>query len=101
MTAEQSLLDLLSIQMKCEYLDGYNDGTFQPNKTISRAEVTAIVNRMLDRRADENFVSLHLDDLRWFSDVSRSHWAFYQIVEASNAHNYEKDGDTERWTELR
>lgn len=83
------------------WITGYSDGTFQPNKTISRAEVTAIVNRMLDRRADENFVSLHLDDLRLFSDVSRSHWAFYQIVEASNAHNYEKDGDTENWTELR
>ena len=69
MTVEQSLLDLLSIQMKCEYLDGYSDGTFQPNKTISRAEVTAIVNRMLGRVADETYIRRNEDELNTFHDL--------------------------------
>lgn len=83
------------------WITGYADGTFQPNKTISRAEVTTIVNRMLGRSADEDYVDGHEADLLLFSDVSKDYWAYYQIVEATNAHNYEKNGDTENWTKLR
>ena len=83
------------------WITGYSDGTFRPNKTISRAEVTTIVNRMLDRSADEDYVDRHEADLRLFPDVSKDYWAYYEIVEATNAHNYEKNGGTENWTKLR
>lgn len=83
------------------WITGYTDGTFQPNKTISRAEVTTIVNRMLGRSADKDYIDSHEADLRLFPDVSKDYWAYYQIVEATNAHNYEKNGDTENWIKLR
>lgn len=35
------------------WVGGYADGTFQPNQPITRAEVTKIVNRMLDRTPDK------------------------------------------------
>lgn len=82
------------------WITGYSDGTFQPNKTISRAEVTTIVNRMLGRSADEDYVDRHEADLHLFLDVNKDYWAYYQIVEATNAHNYEKNGNTENWTKL-
>lgn len=83
------------------WINGYSDGTFRPNQTITRAEVTTIVNRMLDRSADEDYVDRHEADLRLFPDVSKDYWAYYEIVEATNAHNYEKNGGTENWTKLR
>ena len=82
------------------WINGYPDGTFRPNDTISRAEVTTITNRMLGRAADEAFVDQHQDSLRIFTDLKDTHWAYYQIVEATNAHEYTKDNGTEDWTKL-
>ncbi|MDY3014214.1 MAG: S-layer homology domain-containing protein [Evtepia sp.] len=68
------------------WINGYEDDTFRPNNTITRAEVAAITNRMLDREADRGYVDAHADELRLFSDVDKGHWAYYTIVEASHAH---------------
>ena len=81
-------------------ISGYPDGTFRPNNTITRAEVTTIVNRMLGRAADKDYVDSHKDQLRQFPDVAQTNWAYYNIVEATNAHDYEKSGGTEDWTGL-
>ena len=79
---------------------GYEDGTFRPNNTITRAEVTTIVNRMLGRAADKDYVDDHMDELRQFPDVSKTNWAYYNIVEATNAHDYTKSSGTETWTNV-
>lgn len=41
------------------WITGYPDGTFCPNNTITRGEVTAIVNRMLARSADKVYIGEH------------------------------------------
>ena len=82
------------------WITGYPNGTFRPEQTITRAETTAVVNRMLGRSADTGYVNRYGDRLIQFSDVRASHWAYYQITEASNAHDYVKIGDTEEWTSL-
>lgn len=82
------------------WISGYSDKTFRPYQTITRAEVTTIVNRMLGRSADERYVDRHSEDLNQFSDVQSGHWAYHQIMEATNAHDYEKNGGTESWTKL-
>ena len=82
------------------WINGYEDGTFRPNNTMTRAEVTTIVNRMLGRAADKDYVDSHKDQLRQFPDVAQTNWAYYNIVEATNAHDYEKSGGTEDWTGL-
>lgn len=58
------------------------------------------VQQMLGRVADEAYVDAHQEELAQFSDVVKAHWAYYQIVEATNAHEYTKDNNTESWTEL-
>lgn len=83
------------------WITGYADGTFRPNTTIARAEVTTIVNRMLGRSADEDYVDRHEDDLRLFPDVSQDYWAYYQIAEATNAHDYTKKDNAESWIKLK
>lgn len=79
------------------WVNGYADGTFRPNATITRAEVTAIVNRMLGRSADKTYVNAHADKLTQFTDVSPYYWAYYDIMEAANAHNHTNNGGSETW----
>ena len=55
---------------------GYEDGTFLPEKTVTRAEVVTMVNRMLGRSATENIGAAA------FSDVESWHWANAQIAMA-------------------
>ena len=81
------------------WIHGYGDGTFRPQNPITRAEVTAIVNNMLGRAADEDFVDEHTDELTQFSDTEK-HWAYYHIVEATNDHDYTKPSSGENWTKL-
>jgi uncharacterized repeat protein (TIGR02543 family) len=73
-------------------------GRFQPDRNISRAEVVVMINRMLDRAADRPFADAH-SDLKRFSDVLPSHWAYYDIIEASNTHDYTRHNGDEFWTD--
>ena len=83
------------------WIGGYSDGTFRPNNTITRSEVTTIVNNMLARAADKDYVDAHADSLRQFPDVAEGYWGYYQIMEAVNSHNYTKSDGMEDWTRLK
>ncbi|MGO5096254.1 BspA family leucine-rich repeat surface protein [Agathobaculum sp. LCP25S3_E8] len=83
------------------WITGYSDSTFRPNNTITRAEVTTITNRMLGRAADETYVGNNSSSLRSFADVTGTHWAYYQIVEATNSHEFEKANGAETWKNLK
>ena len=83
------------------WITGYPDGTFRPDATITRAEVTTIVNRMLGRSADESFIDEHADEIRQFTDLNDSYWGYYNIMEAANAHDFTTENNTETWTALR
>ena len=79
---------------------GYiEDGTFQPEDEISRAEVMTIVNRLLGREADQDYIASGPRGLVRFPDVPSSHWAYYDILEASNHHEADVSGDPEVWQE--
>ena len=78
---------------------GYGDGTFQPEDEISRAEVVTIVNRLLGREADRDYIASGPRGLVRFPDVSNSHWAYYDILEASNRHEADVSADPEVWQE--
>ena len=83
--------------VKYGWITGYTDGTFRPLNPIARSEVTAIVNRMLARSADETYVDHHTFQVTYFSDVRYSYWAYYHIVEATTGHSYTKDNGGETW----
>lgn len=84
------------------WISGYPDGTFKPEKNISRAEVVSCVNRMLNRYADLDFAEAHIPELAPMVDMTTNHWAYGPIVEAMNGHDYERltDGKSERWVKL-
>lgn len=79
------------------WVTGYSDGTFKPENTITRAEVAAVTCRLLERSADQNYIRSHLNELRTFSDMTESHWAYWYAMEAANGHDYTKSGGSENW----
>ena len=62
--------------------------------------MTTVVNRMLARSADTAFAAAHAGELADFTDLRSAHWAWYEILEATNSHNYIQQGG-EIWTSLR
>lgn len=85
------------------WIHGYDDGTFRPNASITRAEVTAITNSMLGRRADKVYIDAasKQEKLKLFEDVKSDHWAYYDIVEATNPHGHTVSDGVESWTGLK
>jgi len=68
------------------WINGYGDGSFHAEREINRAEVVTIVNRLLGREADEDYIADNLRKLNTFPDVTKRHWAYYAVMEAANAH---------------
>ena len=68
------------------WVEGYEDGSFRPDRNISRAEVVTIVNRLLGRVADEVYIAKNIRYLNTFTDMTRNHWAYFAVMEAANAH---------------
>ena len=79
------------------WVSGYPDGTFKPQQNITRAEVVKVVNTMLDRKIrTENIPA----GIKKFNDIE-GHWAYSDIVEASNSHDYFRRGDGyETWLQM-
>ncbi|MBQ6613783.1 MAG: S-layer homology domain-containing protein [Clostridia bacterium] len=80
------------------WIEGYPDGTFLPEKQITRAEAFAIINRVLVRSVDK--AGIHKDATFW-SDLEDK-WYYCDVIEATNSHDYTRnaDGKTETWTEM-
>lgn len=85
-----------SIANAVEYgwIGGYTDGTFRPNKPITRAEVVSITNRMLNRSFDTD---VRATTVTRFTDVATSHWAFAAIAEATTSHDHTFKNGVETW----
>jgi len=81
------------------WVTGYEDGTFGPEKYITRAEVMTIINRMLVRYVDAE--GLHKDTVLWI-DMNGTEWYYYNVLEATNSHDYDRreDGKLENWTSI-
>ncbi|WP_313527512.1 S-layer homology domain-containing protein [Anaerotignum sp.] len=83
------------------WIHGYPDNTFRPEGHITRAEVATVINQMLERSADVNYVNANFSSMKSYSDLTKVHWAYYGICEASNDHQYTNTGKTETWTALK
>ena len=84
------------------WIDGYADGTFRPMDPIDRAQVAAVVNRMLQRQPDQAYLAAHPDTVKGFADMTKWHWYYYTVLEATNGHTFERAAsDDEVWTGLK
>ena len=60
---------------------GYSDGSFMPQKQITRHEAVTMINRLLYRGPLTNVASS-------FPDMSSNHWAFGEVEEAVRSHEF-------------
>lgn len=81
-------------------IKGYEDGTFKGDRDITRAEAVRILNRTFDRKTTEKSITKDIDakKLNMFKDVSPKHWAFYEILDASNTHKANVTDDNRVWS---
>lgn len=82
------------------WVSGYEDGTFRPDRAITRAEVAKLTNAVLNRSCDKNYVDTNKPSIKNFTDLPTSFWGYYEIMEAANAHDYNNNGSLETWTGL-
>lgn len=94
--------DVIQKAAEAGWISGYPDGSFKPDQPITRAEVVAITNRMLNRFADKAYVDAHRDKILQFKDMNKGMWSYYPVVEATNGHGYERkaNGKDETWFEV-
>ena len=74
-------------------VNGYPNGTFQPQENITRAEAMTIVNRTLDRHPDADHF---LADMKTWPDNLESAWYYEQVQEATNSHEYIMKTDADK-----
>lgn len=94
--------DEISIAYNNGWITGYPDGTFGPQRDITRAETMTLVNRVLNRQPETE------DDLLpnmtvWTDNANPKAWYYLAVQEATNSHYYEfkTNSQHEKWTELR
>ena len=94
--------DEISIAYNNGWITGYPDGTFGPQRDITRAETMTLVNRVLNRQPETE------DDLLpnmtvWTDNANPKAWYYLAVQEATNRHYYEfkMNSQYEKWTELR
>ena len=86
------------------WIAGYPDGTFGPDKKITRAETVTMINRVLDRVPAKESRLLPRSVMLTFPDNEPGEWYYIAIQEATNSHTYQRSayetaGD-EMWIKL-
>ena len=90
----------IAIAAKMGWINGYPDGSFRPDATITRAEMMAMINRALDRTPKS--VSDLLSGMKtWSDNANVNAWYYLDVQEATNSHTYTKSGSHETWKKLR
>ena len=80
------------------WINGYPDGTFGPDKTVTRAELMAMVNRATGR-APKSAGALLSGMKTWKDNADTARWYYLDVQEATNSHTY-LGAPTETWTSL-
>ena len=80
--------DEISVAYNNGWVDGYPDGTFGPQRSITRAETMTLVNRVLDRKP-ETEDDLLPDMVTWTDNADKKAWYYLAVQEATNSHYYE------------
>ncbi len=75
--AQHWALEAIAELSQASVIKGYEDATFRPNASITRAEAAALLSRAMELKGTFNRTS--------YSDVSENHWAFNGIHQAKQA----------------
>lgn len=79
------------------YVQGYPDGSFRPDRNVTRAELMAMINRATGRAPKS--ADAFLPGMKTWSDNTADKWYYLDVQEATNSHSYAVS-PTELWTAL-
>ena len=79
------------------WVQGYGNGSFKGEAKITRAEAVTLINNLLNRSADKEFISRNTRKLNGFTDMYAKHWAYEAIMEAANGHTAVLENEAETW----
>ena len=89
--------EYINVAVSYGWVNGYGGNRFGPDDLITRAQAATMTNRMLGRLCDRE--AIDRGEGRSFPDVTYSHWAWYQIAEATTEHDFtiSEDYTSETW----
>lgn len=87
----------IAICAKLGWITGYPDGTFRPDRNVTRAELMAMINRATGRAPKS--ADAFLPGMKTWSDNTADKWYYLDVQEATNSHSYTVKG-SETWTAL-
>ena len=87
----------IAICAKLGWITGYPDGSFRPDKNVTRAELMAMINRATGRAPKS--ADAFLPGMKTWSDNTADKWYYLDVQEATNSHSYTVKG-SETWTAL-
>lgn len=87
----------IAICAKLGWITGYPDGTFRPDKNVTRAELMAMINRATGRAPKS--ADAFLPGMKTWNDNTTDKWYYLDVQEATNSHSYTVKG-SETWTAL-
>lgn len=87
----------IAICAKLGWITGYPDGTFRPDKNVTRAELMAMINRATGRAPKS--ADAFLPGMKTWIDNTADKWYYLDVQEATNSHSYTVKG-SETWTAL-
>lgn len=87
----------IAICAKLGWITGYPDGTFRPDKNVTRAELMAMINRATGRAPKS--ADAFLPGMKTWIDNTSDKWYYLDVQEATNSHSYTVKG-SETWTAL-
>ena len=79
------------------WVQGYPDGTFGPDRPITRAEAVTMINRVLRRNPGSK--DDLLSGMKVWPDNPEGAWYYLEVQEATNGHEFHRKADGhEKWT---
>ena len=87
----------IAICAKLGWITGYPDGSFRPDRNVTRAELMAMINRATSRAPKS--ADAFLPGMKTWSDNTADKWYYLDVQEATNSHSYTVK-DSEKWTAL-
>lgn len=72
----------IAIAVENGWIEGYSDGTFKPDRKLTRAEAAAILNRVLGRTVSADALPANMKT--WKDNADKKAWHYLDVQVAGN-----------------
>lgn len=73
--------DSINLITSLKLMNGRENNKFAPNDPIKRVEVATVLNKLLEREPNKEFMNKYSNNP--FKDLKKDYWGYYEILEAT------------------